>query len=192
MATLFSYVVDHDLGFAPNPYSGYCTLVHCKFSGGSGRRNIVESAKVGDWVLGAGGQNKQSAGNGKLIYLMRVDETPPFNAFLADARFQGREDCKDFEHGNEFALISRHFFYFGRNAVDIAVLPPDLANGLFKKGAGFRRDYPPDRLERLAKWFDRNYQIGMHGDPCGSAIISAKLRPRTTCGCSQRRKLGIR
>jgi hypothetical protein len=45
VATLFSYVVDHDLGFAPNPASGYCTLVHCKFEGKSGRRNIVELAK---------------------------------------------------------------------------------------------------------------------------------------------------
>jgi hypothetical protein len=24
----FSYVVDHDTGFAPNSYNGFCTLVH--------------------------------------------------------------------------------------------------------------------------------------------------------------------
>ena len=26
MPKLFSYVVDHDLGFAPNPFGGFCTL----------------------------------------------------------------------------------------------------------------------------------------------------------------------
>jgi hypothetical protein len=86
---LFSYVVDHDLGFAPNPYLGYCTLVHCKFSDAEGRRNIVELAEIGDWILGTDGSNRQSAGNGKLIYLMRVDEKPTFEEFLADRRFHG-------------------------------------------------------------------------------------------------------
>lgn len=57
--TLFSYVVDHDHGFAPNPYGGYCTLVHCKFGGERGRQNIVEMAKVGDWIVGTGGRSKK-------------------------------------------------------------------------------------------------------------------------------------
>lgn len=43
-ASLFSYVVDHDLGFAPNPEGDYCTLVDCKFGGRAGHKNIVELA----------------------------------------------------------------------------------------------------------------------------------------------------
>ena len=75
---LYSYVVDHDTGFAPNPYGGLCTLCRCKFrKHRQGKRNIVELAKVGDWVIGTGGANKKkSAGHGKLIYAMRVDEKP--------------------------------------------------------------------------------------------------------------------
>lgn len=69
---LFSYVVDHDNGFAPNPYYGVCTLAHCKF-GRKGYKNAVELAKVGDWVVGTGGKGKKSAGHGKLIYAMRKD-----------------------------------------------------------------------------------------------------------------------
>jgi hypothetical protein len=42
VTTLFPYVVDHDLGFAPNPASGYCTLVNCKFRRPGERCNIVE------------------------------------------------------------------------------------------------------------------------------------------------------
>ena len=67
MSKLFSYVVDHDLGFAPNPYGGFCTLAHCKFSS-SGRKNIVELAKVGDWIAGTAGVGPLNAGHGKLIY----------------------------------------------------------------------------------------------------------------------------
>jgi hypothetical protein len=31
---LFSYVVDHDLGIAPNPVCGLCTLAHCAMPAG--------------------------------------------------------------------------------------------------------------------------------------------------------------
>jgi hypothetical protein len=37
-------MLDHDLGFAPNPEGDYCTLVHCKFGGRAGHKNIVELA----------------------------------------------------------------------------------------------------------------------------------------------------
>ena len=176
-ARLFSYVVDHDLGFAPNPYSGYCTPVLCKFGGNGGRRNIVELADVGDWIVGTGGQNEDSAGNGRLIYLMRVDEKLQFRRFLADRRFHGRSDCKDFGSGNTFALISQRYFYFGRNALRVSTLPKQLAGNLEKKGPVFRRDYPSDRLRELAKWFARNHKIGMRGDPCGQAPRKAALEP---------------
>jgi hypothetical protein len=68
---LFSYVVEHDNGYAPNPYFGVCTLCGCKFEG---RRNIVQLAKEGDWVVGTGGASTKSAGHGKLLYAMRVDK----------------------------------------------------------------------------------------------------------------------
>jgi len=64
MPRLYSYVVDHDLGFAPNPFGGCCTLAKCKY--GSKRRNIVEMAETGDWIAGTGGADlSKSAGHGK-------------------------------------------------------------------------------------------------------------------------------
>src|ERR1019366_9436697 len=79
MTKLYSYVVDHDLGYAPNPFGGFCTLAKCKYGtvkcrNGSYRRNIVELAEEGDWIAGTGGASSQSAGHGKLICAMRVDE----------------------------------------------------------------------------------------------------------------------
>jgi Nucleotide modification associated domain 2 len=41
--SVFSYVVTHDKGFAPNPYFGFLTLATCK-------PQIRKSARVGDWL----------------------------------------------------------------------------------------------------------------------------------------------
>ena len=167
MSLLYSYVVDHDTGKAPNPWGGYCTLVHCKFQGASKYRNIVELAKKGDWILGTGGKSKQSAGNHKIIYLMRVDEKLPFQSYLSDKRFIGRNDCRDYFKGNKFALVSKKFYYFGGNALDIPKLPSDLQENLEKKGPKYRKDYPLRRLEKLCKWFSGTYKkIGVYGNPC--------------------------
>jgi hypothetical protein len=174
--TLFSYVVDHDLGFAPNPEGNYCTLVHCKFGGRSGRRNIVELAHEGDWVSGTGGTGKDSAGHGRIIYLMRVGRKLPFGKYLSDARFRGRCDCEDLGGENTFALVSKRYFYFGKNAVEVSLLPKHLASGLAKSGPGFRCDYPSSKLRELVKWFTTHYEVGRHGDPCGSKGSTVKVR----------------
>jgi Nucleotide modification associated domain 2 len=179
---LFSYVVDHDLGFAPNPYDGYCTLVHCKFKGKSSHRNIVEIAEKGDWIIGTGGKGKDSAGHGQIIYLMRIDrKNPKFHDYLANKGFQKRSDCIDYGSGNESALVARDFFYFGRNALAISDSSTDLAKNIEKKGRGFRRDYPPQKLKELVKWFRRNYENSMHGNPCGAKNNTIKMRRRIAC-----------
>jgi hypothetical protein len=73
---LFSYVVNHDTGFAPNPFFGYCTLATCKPS-------IRRTANVGDWIAGL---TSKSKGN-KLIYAMRVSEIVTFIDYFGDDRF---------------------------------------------------------------------------------------------------------
>jgi len=166
MVLLYSYVVDHDTGFAPNPFDGYCTLVHCKFQGSSKQRNIVELATKGDWILGTGGKSKQSAGNNRIIYLMRVDEKLTFQRYLSDKRFIGRTDCQDFSEGNKFALVSKTFYYLGKNALDISKLPNNLQTNLVKRGPKYRTDYSFRKLEKLCQWFSNNYKIGIDNYPC--------------------------
>jgi len=85
---LYSYVVQHDNGYAPNPYFGVCTLCRCKFRrSAAGRKNIVELAKRGEWVVGTGGASERSAGHGKLIYAMRVDEKLTREQYYKARRF---------------------------------------------------------------------------------------------------------
>ena len=91
---LYSYVVDHDTGYAPNPFGGLCTLACCKYSKTGRRRNIVELAEVGDWIVGTGGRNEtKSAGPGRIIYAMKVVKTIPFADYCRFSRFRGRCDA---------------------------------------------------------------------------------------------------
>ena len=62
---LYSYVIRMDYGFAPNPYSGICTLATCK-------PQVRGYASVGDWIAGFGG--KDTPVYEKLVYIMRVSE----------------------------------------------------------------------------------------------------------------------
>jgi hypothetical protein len=80
--TVFSYVVEHDLGFAPNPFHGCCTLACCK-------PDIRKSAREGDYVLGTGGSRAGLCGH--LVYWMRVGEILTFDDYWADPRFQRKK-----------------------------------------------------------------------------------------------------
>jgi hypothetical protein len=185
MTKLFSYVVDHDYGFAPNPFRGYCTLARCKF--GKKRKNIVELAEKGDWFVGTGGANtKLSAGHGKLIYAMRVDEKLTFADYFNDERFIGREDnlLDGANRTDKFALISQHYFYFGRNAIDIEKIPKNhLEHSLEKRGPAHRNDFNKEFIEEFTRWLERHYEVGVHGMPCASGKISlVSVRVKNPCG----------
>ncbi|GAB7562491.1 hypothetical protein LG202_05300 [Methylobacillus methanolivorans] len=161
---LYSYVVDHDRGYAPNPEDGLCTLVYCKFSHHGQRRNIVETAEVGDWVLGTGGQSSESSGNGTIIYLMRVDEKLAYADFLLDPRFHKHIDNSVQRTDDAKALISNTFYYFGNHAPNIPIQFRKML--LEKRGPGYRADLSPDHLQQLIAWFQETYQLGKHGEPC--------------------------
>lgn len=48
MASVYIYAVSYDLGFAPNPFGGLCSLACCK-------PQIRDRARVGDWIIGLTG-----------------------------------------------------------------------------------------------------------------------------------------
>jgi len=80
--TLYSYVIEHDLGFAPNPFHGVCTLACCK-------PRIRKYAKLGDYILGTGAADPELTGF--LTYWMRVDEIITFDEYWAGARFRRKK-----------------------------------------------------------------------------------------------------
>ena len=75
---LYSYVLDHDYGFAPNPFYGVCTLATCK-------PGIREHAAVGDYVVGTGCAKRKR--RGYLVYYMRVEEITAYDEYWDDPRF---------------------------------------------------------------------------------------------------------
>ena len=76
---VFTYVIDHDLGFAPNPFHGSCTLAACK-------PKIRATARISDYIVGTG--SKKNGIAGRLSYWMRVDEILSFDEYWADPRFR--------------------------------------------------------------------------------------------------------
>ena len=171
MAKLFSYVVQHDTGLAPNAEGRYCTLAVCKF-GTPQHRNIVELTEIGDWILGTGGADPHlSTGHGTIIYLMRVDEKLTLRTYKRQPRFKHRADARFARHisRGRLALISHTFYYFGRDAVPIATIPLTtlgLAGDLEKRGPGFRSDFDEAFIRQLVTWTDEHWKRGRHGEPC--------------------------
>lgn len=77
----FRYKMDHDYGFAPNPFHGVLTLATCK---GTQIRNNSH-LQIGDWIIGLG---SVSMGNlGRIIFAMQVDEKITFDQYWEDDRF---------------------------------------------------------------------------------------------------------
>jgi len=192
---IFSYVVDHDNGFSPNPYYGVCTLAHCKFSK-SGRKNVVELAQTGDWVIGTGGNGKRSAGHGKLIYAMRVDERLTLKEYYHDRRFRKKKPKKDGSYQQtrgdnlsnskhrtkRFVLISRKYFYFGDKAIGIPQRFRDNpVHPLEKKGPGFRSKFREKFTIAVTEWLDGNFRSGIHGIPHGYAISISENTESKLC-----------
>ena len=60
---MFSYVITHDSGFAPNPFQGFLTLATCK-------PLVRKTAKVGDVLVGTG--SASTVGNTRLGSLVRL------------------------------------------------------------------------------------------------------------------------
>lgn len=79
---LHSYIVEHDCGFAPNPFYGACTLAACK-------PRIRKYADVGDFILGTGA--KKRALQGRLVYLMRVGRIIGFDEYWEDEAFSRKK-----------------------------------------------------------------------------------------------------
>lgn len=76
--TLFSYIVRYDVGFAPNPFHGVCSLATCK-------QDIRRVAHLGDWILGTGSRTKGK--DGDLVFVMRISEILDFDTYWHDPRY---------------------------------------------------------------------------------------------------------
>jgi len=101
--------MDHDTGFAPHIENKICVVSGCK-------KNTIEKwAKRGSWVIGIGG-NKTGKPN-KLIYTMEVEEKLLYEDFKR--KYPKESEYLSKEKAGTNVLISRNFYYFGNNAINL-------------------------------------------------------------------------
>jgi hypothetical protein len=81
MANVYVYAVTYDLGFAPNPFGGLCSLACCK-------PNIRERAIPGDWVIGLTGTKLKPAL--RCVFAMVVTGSISFDDYWTDPSFMTR------------------------------------------------------------------------------------------------------
>ena len=158
--------------------------------------NVVELADKGDWVIGTGGANlRKSAGRGKLVYAMQVDEKLTREGYYNNLKFKKKkpgtgtyeqkhgdneEPHGDFEKHKQFVLVShpRHFYYFGEKAADI----PKRFD-LEKKGPGFRSNFDQKDILRFVGWLKKEHKPGKHEEPCCKGIDELKGSRRCKSSC---------
>lgn len=165
----YVYRLDHDTGFAPHAQQHVCTLCGCKV-------NTIEAwARAGSWIIGIGGN-----GTGKpnlLIYAMLVESTP-----TVDELRRNSPDLVSYLRSHEIEggariLVSRFYYYFGENAVDV---PPKLRGDLLFRSQGCKK-VGNEAVAQVASYLRRKYPApGVYGEP-----NNRYGKPIGQCGCAR-------
>lgn len=193
---LFSYVVRWDTGFAPNPFWSVCTLATCKpdirrqackgdWIVGTGSAATVSGLKIVyamrvDDVLpldrydrdqrflrkrpNMHGTPRQHVGDN--IYSRRRDGMWRQRV----SRHSAKDMARDLRGEN--ALVSRTFWYWGRNAI---TLPASL-HGIVRRGPGHRSNIDEKTIKRLIGWLGRK-QRGRRGLPLQGSLFCCDCSP---------------
>jgi|SRR5215213_1222768 len=183
---LASYVIKKDVGFAPNPFGGFCTLAACT------PNRMGLKLQPGDWIMGNSSKERHNG----LVYAMRISEVLEFDDYFNDPRFEAKKPrkngtwqqrcgdniyyigdsgfyeqaftyChtdphyleKDTRHPRVF--ISDHFFYFGESAPQI---PAEFAE-LIRERQGCQYAPSPDVARAFVHWLERSFKPGVNGLP---------------------------
>ena len=73
--------MDHDYGFAPNPFHGILSLATCK-----SQLRMNQNVKEGDWVVGLGSKAMNNLHH--VIFAMRVEKIITFDQYWDDPRYE--------------------------------------------------------------------------------------------------------
>lgn len=190
----FRYRMDHDYGFAPNPFWGTLTLATCK-----AQIRKSKSLAKGDWIVGLG--SKAMGNEGRVVYVAQVDEIITFDQYWEDPRFlvkkanikgsliqmygdnvyhtvKGKIVQEPCAHSNDAngkhkksdvsgknVLLCKRFYYFG----DKAFMLPEEFEYIGNTGnprATKYKDLDDEKINRFVIWLESKNKTGIHGDPC--------------------------
>lgn len=197
---IFRYVIDHDMGFSPNPFHGVCTLANCKPA-------IRRTAKLGDFVLGFGSAN--SGIRYRLIYWMRVGRILTFDEYWNDPEFERKKAVVNGSHlkfhgdniyhsdalGGVIQEPSFHSLPDGNanlrnvnrdtgstNRIligdifgyygKLAISVPDEISNIVAVGRPTRRNASEELKVAVVDWLMHHTEMGFRGEPSGWKKIS--------------------
>jgi len=148
--------MDHDTGFAPNTSFGICSLTGCKNNKSGKKRNIEELAEPGSWVIGIGGKGTNRPD--KIIYAMEVENNLSVEEFRK--KYPGKSKYLEGKEPGSNVLISRKFYYFGENAIDV----PKGLEHIIIKTQGCKKLSEED-IKKLKSFLSKKYKYGIYGKP---------------------------
>lgn len=163
---IYTYILEHDTGFAPNPFHGWCTLAGCK-------PVIRKTAKVGDWIVGI---TPHDDGN-RVAYAMTVAEALSFPQYWKDSRFKAKRQrekshsrvkrrgdninpSRKHDLSGKQVLVARRFCYQGAEAFEF---PSHLA-AFATPGRFYRVKFTDTERAKLLAFLEALPQ-GVHGRP---------------------------
>lgn len=192
---LHSYIVEHDMGFAPNPFHGVCTLAACK-------PRIRKYAKLGDYVIGTGTKKRGVAG--RLVYVMKVSKIITFDEYWRAGEFVRKKPVmngsvaqrygdniyhrdpltgewiqEDSFHSKECGVLHRVNLKTDTGSTEQILIGdwfiywggdgpiiPNQFKGFVHKGIGHRKITDEESIAEFLKWANRQGAVGVNGDPC--------------------------
>lgn len=203
---VFSYVIEHDLGFAPNPFHGTCTLACCK-------PLIRKKAKLGDYILGTGATRPGLLGH--LTYWMRVDEITTFDQYWSDPRFHWKKPImqgsthlrygdniyhrnatgEGYQQEDSFHSLEDGSLSLGDRQRDTGwtdkilighnfaywgrkgINMPEHLKCFVKKGPGHKATFTEEQIAALMAWLEQQPQRGYIGEPAHWQFLG-QLKPK--------------
>ena len=182
---LCTYIVRRDIGLAPNPFWGYCTLAVCTPNHQGIRLD------VGDWVAGFLGVHR---GN-RFLYAVKISHVLDLDEYHRDQRFAAKkpklngtweEKCGDnfyscgpngewIQHPNRFhnnqhlkeqdtrhprVFIGKEFWYLGRSAAPV----PQMFTPLIGR-RGARVNHDPELVSHFCTWVEDEFEPGVMDIP---------------------------
>ncbi|NHJ85180.1 MAG: hypothetical protein FK734_06945 [Asgard group archaeon] len=97
---IYSFVVNDDNGFSPNPFWDYCTIA-------VGQELIRHLAKVGDWIVGLKEKSSKLEDH-SLLFAMQITEKLTFKEYWENPRFQVKKP--DFTLDEQIYHVGDNFY----------------------------------------------------------------------------------
>lgn len=156
MANIYVYAVSYDLGFAPNPFGGLCSLACCK-------PQIRARARLGDWIIGLTGTKIPPSL--RCVFCMIVTDETTFDEYWANPDFATRRPKRN---GSPKKQVGDNIYH--RDALDAPWSQEDSVHSLADGSQCELNTAHDTRIERVLL-SDRFIYFGAAAPPVPSTVL---------------------